>query len=104
MIEALATWGAVTFAVVAAVLWYWASTVSVNARPFDRPFDPNHPNDMVQVSDDQGLLITKQIGSKVIDVLETANAQSRWNSYAALAAAISAGMQAVALIAHQAGM
>jgi hypothetical protein len=103
MIEALATWGAVVFAIFAAALWYWASMVSVQVPPFDRPFDPRHPNDMVQVSD-EGLLITKQFGDKVVDVLATTNAQSRWNSYAALAAAISAAMQAVALIAHRLGM
>jgi hypothetical protein len=76
MIETFTTWGAVVFAVIAAALWYWASKVSVKVQPFDQPFDPKHPNDMVQVSND-GLLITKQIGDEVIDVLETARVQSR---------------------------
>ena len=53
---------------------------------------------MVQVSDDGGLLITKQIGDEVIDVLETSRSQSRWNSYAAIAAALSALLQAIALL------
>jgi hypothetical protein len=52
---------------------------------------------MVQVNDG-GLLITKQIGDEVIDVIETATAQSRWNSYAALAAALSTLLQAIALL------
>jgi hypothetical protein len=103
MIEVMMTWAAIAFAIIAAGLWYWASKVSVNVQPFVQPFDPNHPNDMVQVSAG-GLLITRQIGDKVIDVLETANAQSGWNSYAALAAAISATMQEAALIAHQTGV
>jgi hypothetical protein len=88
----------VTFAVAAAALWFWASRVTVKIRPFDQPFDPRHPNDMVQVSDDGGLLITKQIGDEVIDVLETSRSQSRWNSYAAIAAALSALLQAIALL------
>jgi hypothetical protein len=91
MIEAWATWGAVAFAIIAAALWYWASTVSV--PPVDRP-DPSDPNYMEA-------RITTQDGDKVVDVVETAKAQSRWNSYAARAAAISAAMQAVALIVRQ---
>jgi len=97
MIAMIATWGAVLFAVAAAALWHWASRLTVKIRPFDQPFDPRHPNDMVQVSD-EGLLITKQIGDEVIDVLETARSQSRWNSYAAIAAALSALLQAIALL------
>ncbi len=96
MIETIASWGAVLFAVAAAGLWFWASRVTVKIRPFDRPFDPKHPNDMVQVGD-EGLLITKQIGDEVIDVLETSRSQSQWNSYAAIAAALSALLQAIAL-------
>jgi len=98
MIETIATWGAVLFAVAAAALWFWASRVTVKVRPFDQPFDPRHPNHMVQVSD-EGLLITKRIGDEVIDVLQSARSQSRWISYAAIAAVLSALLQAIALLA-----
>src|SRR4051794_2951216 len=97
MIQMIATRGVVVSAVAAAALWYWASRVTVKVRPFDQPFDPRHPNDMVQVNERE-LLITKQIGDDVIAILETASAQSRWNSYVALAAALSALIQAIALL------
>ena len=82
----IATWGAVVSAVAAAALWYWASRVTVKVRPF---FGQDGYEEM---------RITKQIGDEVIDVLETASAQSRWNSYAAIAAALSALLQAIALL------
>jgi hypothetical protein len=46
-----------------------------------------------------GLQIVSQTGSEIVNVLETARAQSRWNSYAAVAAALSAFLQAIALMA-----
>lgn len=99
MIEAAATWGAIFFAIVAAALWYWASKVSTKAKPVDPPGDPKHPNDMIWVDDEKGLQIVTQTGQEIIDVLETARTQSRWNSYAAIAAALSALLQAIALLA-----
>jgi hypothetical protein len=53
MVETIATWGAVLSAVAAAALWFWASRVTVKIRPFDQPFDPRHPNDMILVSDEK---------------------------------------------------
>jgi hypothetical protein len=100
MIEKVATWGAVLFAVIAAVLWYWAARVTVKSKPIDPPGDQKRPNDMIWVDDEKGLQIVTQNGSNIVDVLETARTQSRWNSYAAIAAALSAALQAAALLAH----
>jgi hypothetical protein len=99
MIVTIATWGAIGFALLAAVLWLFASKVNVKATPVNPPGDPNHPNDMIWVDDAKGLQIVTQTGAAIVDVLETARAQSRWNSYAAAAAAISATLQAFALLA-----
>jgi hypothetical protein len=99
MIERVATWGAIGFALVAAVLWFCASRVNVRAASVDPPGDPKHPNDMIWVDETKGLQIVTQTGAEIVDVLETARAQSRWNSYAAAAAAISATLQALALVA-----
>jgi hypothetical protein len=73
--------------------------VSFSAKPIAPPGDWKHPNDTVEVDDKDGLRILKQEGNEIIDVLKTARAQSRWNSYAAVAAALSAMLQAIALIA-----
>jgi hypothetical protein len=102
MIEMIATWGAVLFAVAAAALWYWASKVAISAKPVDPPGDPKHPNDMIWVDDEKGLQIVTQTGKEVVDVLETARSQSRWNSYAGIAAAVSALLQAIALLTARA--
>ncbi|MGM4921386.1 hypothetical protein AB8A31_00625 [Tardiphaga sp. 804_B3_N1_9] len=90
-------WGAIVFAIGAAALWFWASKVTVTAPPVDSPGDPEHPNDMIWVDSEKGMQIVTQAGSTIVNVLETVRAQSRWNSYAALAAATSATLQAVAL-------
>jgi hypothetical protein len=97
----VATWGAVLAALLAAGLWWWASRVSVKSKPVEPPGDPKHPNDMIWVDDEAGLQIVSQTGSEIVNVLETARAQSRWNSYAALAAALSAFLQAIALMASK---
>jgi hypothetical protein len=99
MIEKVVTWGAIGFALVAAVLWFCASRVNVTSTPMGPPGDPKHPNDMIWVDDTKGLQIVTQKGAEIVDVLDTARAQSRWNSYAAAAAAISAMLQALALVA-----
>ena len=54
---------------------------------------------MIWVDDTKGLQIVTQTGAEIVDVLETARTQSRWNSYAAAAAALSATLQALALLA-----
>ncbi|RXG93021.1 hypothetical protein EAS62_20200 [Bradyrhizobium zhanjiangense] len=56
---------------------------------------------MVLVDDEKGLQIVKQVDNEIVDVLETARVQSRWNSYAAVAAALSAALQAIALLASR---
>ena len=99
MIEKTATWGAIAFALVAAVLWLFASKVNIKSAPVSPPGDPKHPNDMIWVDDEKGLQIVRQTGAEIVDLLETARAQSRWNSYAAAAAALSATLQALALLA-----
>jgi hypothetical protein len=101
MIQIIAAWSSVLFAVAAAALWYWASKVAVTTKPVDPPDDPKHPNDMIWVDDDKGLQIVTQSGKQIVDVLATARNQSRWNSYAAIAAAISALLQATALAAER---
>lgn len=101
MIELCATWAATVFAVVAAALWYWASRVTVKREPVDPLGDPSRPNDMIWVDESTGLQIVTQTGSSIVDVLETSRTQSRWNSYAAVAAALSAAAQAIALLAHK---
>jgi hypothetical protein len=53
---------------------------------------------MVWVDDEKGLQLVTQVGSTVVNVLETARKQSRWNSYAALAATAAAALQALALL------
>jgi hypothetical protein len=98
-IEQITTWGAVAFALAASFLWLFASKVSVKTDPVEPPGDPNHPNDMIWVDETKGLQIVTQQGSQIVDVLETARSQSRWNSYAAAAASLSALLQALALIA-----
>jgi len=72
MIEKIATWGAIGFALVAAVLWLFASRVNIRAAPVNPPGDPNHPNDMIWVDDTKGLQIVTQTGAEIVDVLETA--------------------------------
>lgn len=99
MIVAIVTWGSIFFALIAAALWFFASRVNVQATPVSPPGDPNHPNDMIWVDDEKGLQIVTQMGATIVDVLETARAQSKWNSYAAAAAAISATLQAFAILA-----
>jgi len=103
MTEAVLSWGSVAFAILAAALWYWASKVAVKAPPVEPSGDPHHPNDMIWVDDETGLKIVTQLGDAIVDVLETGRAQSRWNSYAALAAALSAVLQACALVIARAG-
>jgi hypothetical protein len=99
MIEQVTTWAAIGSALTAAVLWLFASRVSVKAPPVEPPGDPKRPNDMIWVDETKGLQIVTQTGSEIVDVLETARAQSKWNSYAAMAAALSASLQALALLA-----
>jgi hypothetical protein len=99
MIGTFATWGAIGFALLAAVLWLVASKVTVKADPVIPPGDPNHPNDMIWVDETKGLQVVTQAGVVIVDVLATARAQSKWNSYAAAAAAVSATLQALALLA-----
>jgi hypothetical protein len=99
MIERITTWGAIGFALAAALLWLIASKVNVRTSPVSPPGDPKNPNDMIWVDDAKGLQIVTQTGNEIIDILETARTQSRWNSYAAAAAAVSATLQALALFA-----
>jgi len=71
------------------------------AKPIQRQYpeiDLERPNDNISVDDEKGPQIVTAQGAKAIDVLETARAQSRWNSYAAAAASLSAILQASALL------
>ena len=88
---------AITFALMAAALWFYASKVTVQASTGGLGGDPAHPNDNIYVDDEDGLKIVTQLGKDIVDVLKTGRAQSRWNSYAALTAAASAILQALGL-------
>ena len=80
------TWAAALFALAAAVLWLKATIVRLEYRP---------------VPDQHGMFdaaIVRKEGSRQIDVLETAERQTLWNMWAAVATAASAVCQAVSLL------
>ncbi|MFA1722443.1 hypothetical protein [Xanthomonas campestris] len=69
-------------AIVAALLWYKASVAEV-------PHDPDRPGDKSAV--------VFYNGDHQWDVIRTAELQTKWNKRAALAASITAVLQAIAL-------
>lgn len=80
----LFSWVAAIFAMIAALLWMKASTVSVDA-----------PKDSHGVGALLGGLLVSEINGKRIDLHKTLEQQSRWNSNAALAAFVSASSTGV---------
>ena len=78
----LLNWVAALAAVVAALLWFRSATVEV-------------PTD--DIPDENGMF-GMQITVDGSDFIETARQQTRWNKWAAFAAGIAAGCQAVALM------
>ena len=84
--KALLTWAAVVFAMLAAVLWFMATKVRFEYR---------------EVEDETGMFpaaITRMEGNRRIDLLETAERQTWWNMWAALATAASAVCQGISLL------
>jgi hypothetical protein len=72
---------------IAAVLWAFASLQKV-------PFDPDEV-------DEHGMhpfAMTDTVRGRTIDVLKTADRQTRWNAYAAMSASIAAACQAASLL------
>jgi hypothetical protein len=76
-------WLAALVAIIAALLWFRSATVKVPANP--PPLDENG-------------MFAAQISVNDSDFIATAVQQTRWNKWAALAAAIAAACQAVALM------
>jgi hypothetical protein len=88
---AMASWSAVIFGFVAAVLWFWATIVIVEAK--DDEDDHGWKNAAwVEVNEETG---------RQIDIHETAKAQTYWNRWAAAATAATALCQAIATALSQ---
>lgn len=88
LVEQGATWLAAAFAVVAAWLWFKASTISVPAPPHTRG-----------VGGLMGGYLVSEVNGKRIDLHKTLELQSEKNAQAAIAATVSAILTAISLLA-----
>lgn len=85
--KVLLTWATVAFAFLAAVLWFMATKVRFEFNPLAK-----YEDGMFSAA------ITRMEGSRQIDILETADRQTRWNMWAAFVTGLSAACQAVSLL------
>ncbi len=84
--KTLLTWAAAVFGIFAAILWFTATVVRLEHR---------------EVRDEAGTFpaaIVRVEGTRRIDVLATADRQTWWNMWAALATGIAAVCQSVSLL------
>ena len=83
------TWGTALFGFIAAALWFLAGFVNV---PYKWP-------GLGEINDNPAVF-TGEWGdkSKAIDLLNTAQRQTRWNTWAAMAAAMAAICQSISLM------
>ena len=93
MLEQLATWAAAMAAVLSGVLWVKTARAEV----------PAPPNTVGVGWIPGGYLITRNANGDRVDLHETYKLQSKWNSHAAYASALSAVLTALALTLHRFG-
>lgn len=94
MLEVLATWAAACAAVLSGVLWVKTARAEVPALPGITNMGSGFG----------GYLTTKNDKGDLVDLHKTYKLQSRWNSHAAYASALSAGFAALALVLHRYGL
>jgi hypothetical protein len=89
LIKEIVTWGSALFALVAALLWAFASFQKVRALS-EEGLEKRFRDSLIPMQ------IIETNGN--VDILDTAARQTYWNGWAALAASIAAILQALSLI------
>lgn len=92
MYETILTWASAAAALVAAILWVLASRATVPAPP-----------ETQGVGALMGGYLISMVNGKRIDLHATLDLQSKWNAKAACAAALSAFLTGLALVAKAKG-